>query len=113
MKYTNIDDPAVITAILDRIDTLRVAKGLTVSGLASEAGLSENTIKHMYKKRFYPSLATLFRICNALEITPAQFFSPDNDCVCLTEEMIALIHSYENLSKKYQELVRYIVNTLD
>ena len=41
------DDQQTINRIIERIDSLRTERGWSVSGLALEANLSENTLKHL------------------------------------------------------------------
>lgn len=55
-----------------RIRTAREGKNLTQERLAELTGLSNNYISNIERKRSKPSVETLIKLCNALEITPDQ-----------------------------------------
>ena len=46
-----------------KLRTLRVAKGLTLTRLAAEIGLSTALLSKLETDRMLPTLATLWRIC--------------------------------------------------
>ena len=69
----------VYNAIMDvkeRLEELRVEKGLSIYELTYKAELSENTIYHWYNNRSSPSLSALMAVCKALDITLEEFFNP-------------------------------------
>lgn len=53
-----------------RIRTARMHKNLTQEELAEKVDVSNNYISNIELNRSKPSLATLIKICNVLEITP-------------------------------------------
>lgn len=53
-----------------RIRNARESKNLTQEQLAEMTGLSNNYISNIERNRSIPSLETLVKICNVLEVTP-------------------------------------------
>ena len=53
-----------------RLSKIRKEKGLTQAQLAEKANLTNNYISNIETQHSIPSLETLVKICNALEITP-------------------------------------------
>lgn len=53
-----------------RIKAAREAKKLTQEELAELTGLTNNYISNIERNRSKPSIETLIKICNSLEITP-------------------------------------------
>ena len=77
-----------------------------------EHPLSENTIKYIFKKQSCPTIPTLVRLCNALNIPLWQFFllaSVDN---MQPHKEYELLVEFDKLDKKYKELIIYIAKYL-
>ena len=53
-----------------RLSRIRREKGLTQAQLAEKANLTNNYISNIETQHSIPSLETLVKICNALNITP-------------------------------------------
>lgn len=53
-----------------RIKSARESKKLTQEELAELTGLTNNYISNIERTRSKPSIETLIKICNALEVTP-------------------------------------------
>lgn len=63
-----------------RIKELRVAKGLQQSELADMVGITRESLSRMERNKVSPSIETLERICDALEVSIRQFFnSPESE----------------------------------
>ena len=61
-----------------RIEQLCKERNITVNGLSYIAGVPNSTIKGIfYKRSKNPGIVTIKKICDGLEITPAQFFDTD------------------------------------
>lgn len=54
----------------NRIKATREAKNLTQEKLAELTGLSNNYISNIERNRSIPSLETLVKLCNSLDVTP-------------------------------------------
>lgn len=113
MKQFPMNEQEAIRNILDTIDCIRSEKGMTLNKLALEAEISENTVKHIFNKQTCPSISTLMRMCNALEIPMWEFF-----LLTATEKMqphkeYELLSSFEKLNSDYKELIIYITKHLN
>ncbi len=64
--------------ILQKITAQRVARNWTEYQLALHSGLPQSTISSWYRKNMLPSIASLQKICNAFDMSMAQFFSEGN-----------------------------------
>lgn len=106
------DDQQTINRIIERIDSLRTERGWSVSGLALEANLSENTLKHLYKRKTYPTLQTLYRISAALGYPLWQLLAFDNKAYTLSAQERELLNAYNRLSPRHRELLLYIANKI-
>ena len=68
----------VSSLVADRIMELCEERGITVNGLSYIAGVSNSTIMSIfYKRSINPGIATIKKLCDAFEITLAQFFDTD------------------------------------
>ena len=54
----------------------RLAAGLTMRELAAQAGMSQPFLSNLENSRAMPSIATLYKIANALGVSPREFL-PD------------------------------------
>ena len=71
-----------------KLRTLRVAKGLTLTRLAAEVGLSTALLSKLETDRMLPTLATLWRICQVYGIGLSYFFSePTQHLVAITRNV--------------------------
>ena len=111
MKRTNYEQH-IISSIVNRIDSLRVERGYSIYELAQRANLSENTLKSLYKRKHFPNFYTLYRLCEAFEISVWQFFLFGDDEAALSQNEMTLLRNYENLSPKCRELLFEISGNL-
>lgn len=64
--------------IAKKIADLRIAAHLSQNALAKKAGLGQATIREIEMGEKSPNIITLEKICTALDITLAEFFTEDN-----------------------------------
>ena len=107
-----LTDRALIENVLNTIDGLRTKKEFSIHRLAIEAGLSENTLKYIFKRRSCPSLITLNRLCHAFEIPLWQFFLLSNVEQRLPLKEYELLRHFENLTEAHKDLLIYIAKQL-
>ena len=88
-----------MTDILGLIRKNREARGWTEYQLAVESGLTQSTISSWYRKQLVPSIPSLEKICVALGITLAQFFSEEENTFALTPVQQHLIEASVSLSE--------------
>ena len=67
--------------VLDRITELREARGWSEYQLSVKAELTQSTISSWYCKNMIPTIPSIQKICDAFEITMAQFFIQEDDTV--------------------------------
>ena len=105
-------EQALINLIVDRIDSLRVEKSFSIYELAQRADLSENTLKKVYKKQGFPTVFTIYRLCQAFNITLSEFFMLDNNNRAFSKKELELLERFSKLSPKAQdallEISRYL-----
>ncbi|MBR2030394.1 MAG: helix-turn-helix transcriptional regulator [Clostridia bacterium] len=99
------DEKRFVTLLVQRIDYLRSEQGMTLYQLAQKATLSENTIKSLCKRKSYPNLLTLNRICEALGITLSEFFLYEDGNMRFTKAHLDLIKNYEKVSLQSKALL--------
>lgn len=110
-QFTN-NDQQLISSVLNAIDCIRSEKGLTISRLALDAGISENTIKYIFKKQSCPTIPTLTRLCDALGISLWQFFLLTAVGKVQPHQEYELLTEFEKLNKRHKELIIYIAKYL-
>lgn len=61
-----------------RINELRTIRNIKSGDLAKEVGISPTFLSYLENGTKNPSLDTLQKICNALDVTLGEFFSSEN-----------------------------------
>ena len=98
-------DREIINGIVQRIDLLRCEQGLTMYQLALRANMSENSLKFIYKKQSYPNIYSLYKLCEALDISMSDFFLFDKKGVRFSKTELELLQNFEKLSSKSKALM--------
>lgn len=96
--------------IIERIETLRFAKGWSVYKLAAESGLSDKAIYNWLKRGTLPTIKALENICDAFGITMSQFFA-EGDMIEINTEFKELLADYISLSDEQKNLVKAIMKS--
>lgn len=104
MKTTDYEQQS-INNIIDRIDNLRTQQGYSIYKLAQKADLSHDTLRSLYKRQSFPSIHTIYRLCEAFEIPVWQFFLFGDDELVFSRNEMKLIENYESLPQKQRELL--------
>lgn len=86
--------------ILDHITEQRLLRNWTEYELAKRANLPQSTISSWYRKKMLPSLASLEKICQAFDMTMAQFLAEDTKLAEITPDERKLLQKWELLSPK-------------
>ena len=68
---------SVVNYALEKIEAICCKKGITKYKLAKQAQTPYTTLTNMFKKDTMPTLPTLQKICEGLDITMSQFFLED------------------------------------
>lgn len=88
--------------VLQRILDLRLERGWSEYRLSEESGIAQTTISSWFRKQICPTIPSLEKICNAYNITLAQFFDLNQEPVSLTPEQTQLVENWNRLSSAQQ-----------
>ena len=98
--------------VLERILQLRLERGWSEYRLSEESGIAQTTISSWYRKEICPTVPSLEKICNAYNITLAQFFNYSNEPVSLTSEQQELINNWNRLDSNQQKKLIDFLKTI-
>lgn len=90
---------------LEKIESICSKKGITKYKLAQNAQIPYTTLTNMFKKDTMPTLPTLQKICEGLDITMAQFFLEEGTRLDLTEKQRELLVLWDELPADQQARV--------
>ena len=65
--------------IIDKMKTIRIKKGVSQMELSLRSNLSQSFIANLEKGKKQPSVLTLIRIAEALNVNPQEFFPESVD----------------------------------
>lgn len=102
----------MIMDTLQRLRQLLDERHWTEYRLAKATGLSDSTIKNIYKRNTQPTIETLEAICRGFGITLAQFFA-DGEMVELTPDLKELFNGWVNLTTEQKQAVMAVVNAFN
>lgn len=97
--------------VLEKLDKLRRAKGLSVFKLTELSGLSENTIYNWYNKGCLPTIYALKSVCEVLDITLSEFFA-ETEAEHLSAQEEKLVLSFRRLPERQKELYLNLISEL-
>ncbi len=83
-----------------RIIYLRATKGLTTTGLAYRAGLAQSHLRDIELGKKNPTIETVSHICDALEISMAEFFSEEIENSLKEDEVLRTIYRLNAYQRK-------------
>ena len=87
-------------------------RGWSVYRLAQEAGVPQSTLANLFLRNNMPTVSTLERICQALGITMAEFFSQQPTLPPEEELTAQLLEEWAALSPAQKRLVLELVHQL-
>ena len=100
--------------VVGRIQELCKARAWTYYRLAKASGTPYSTLSTMLHKTNVPSVPSLMKICNGLDITLGQFFSAQDETVKLTPEQKHCLTCWDALDDTGRRLaVAYMQGLLD
>ncbi len=105
-------EQAILNAVIDRIDTLRVKSGLSIYKLAQEALISESTLKKLLRRQTFPNILTIYRLCEVLQVSVSEFFDFESDAIKSADERFAVISAFEALSQNNKWLILELMKNL-
>ena len=86
--------------IPDRIAGLSEKRGYTKYRLSQITGMTQTALGNILSQKSIPTIPTLERICDAFNITLAQFFSEDGSRLDLTDEQSEILEVWDGLDVK-------------
>lgn len=98
--------------IIERIDNLCRQHNMSKYRLSQITGISQSAFSKMSRQQSTLSLETIQRICDALGISMAQFFSESEEYPDLTEQQKSLIHNWSLLDEKKRDFALLFIEKL-
>ena len=93
-----------------RIVNLRSTKGLTTTGLAYKAGLAQSHLRDIELGNKNPTIETVTHICDALEISVAEFFSEEIENNLTDDELFRAIY---RLNSNQRSLLLQFIKSME
>ena len=93
--------------ILDKIDNLRKQRGWSIYKLAEEATLTQSTVANMFARKSLPSINTLKLICEAFNMSLAEFFSEN-----VVVEKTTISSKFHKLSDRDKKIVNSLIDLM-
>ena len=98
--------------IPDRIDGLSEKRGYTKYRMSQLTGKPQTALGNILSQKSIPTIPTLERICDAFNITLAQFFSEDGSRLDLTDEQSEILEVWDGLDVKENEILLSFIRRL-
>lgn len=99
--------------IIERIDNLCRQHNMSKYRLSQITGISQSAFSKMSRQQSMLSLETIQRICDALGISIAQFFSESEEYPDLTEQQKNLLHYWTLLDEKKRDYALLMIEKLN
>ncbi|WP_422445273.1 helix-turn-helix domain-containing protein [Thermoanaerobacterium sp. DL9XJH110] len=93
-----------------RLKEIRKSKTITITALSKKIGLTREYLSNIERNINTPSLQTLQKICDALGITLAEFFSEEERQI--PPEISSLMKEVKNLTPEQAELLARFIQTM-
>jgi transcriptional regulator with XRE-family HTH domain len=92
----------------ERIRTIRLSKDISAEHLGKMVGVSQSSISRIEGNVISPSLETLYKICDALEIEIADLFSNNDN---LPPDLLNLIITAKKLTAKQRKKLTEMIES--
>ena len=92
--------------IIDRNEQLCEKKHISRYRLAQKSGIAQSSISTLLNRKSVPTIQTLEKICEGLDMTLAQFFAGDDKLPDLTEEQKSLLEEWNAMDEQQRQLVK-------
>jgi transcriptional regulator with XRE-family HTH domain len=97
--------------VLPRIRELCRRKGWSVYKLAQESGINYSTLNNIFRRNNVPTISTLIKLTDGLEISLSAFFSDDTPAY--TDKQKLLMQRYNDLPREDKKLLEAYLNGLE
>ena len=102
--------------VINRINELIKERNWSIYRLAKESSIAYSSLNNIFIRNTVPSVLTLEKICNGLQITLSQFFETDTNVQPVSDILSSdernLVNIYRNLSKSDKKLMNAYINGL-
>ncbi len=98
--------------IMERIDDLCSKHKISKYRLSQITGISQSAFSKIARQQSSLSLDTIQRICDALGISVAQFFSEPGEYPDLTPDQVRLLNSWALLDEKKKDYALLIIEKM-
>ncbi len=95
----------------DRLEQLMRERGWSMYKLSKESGLSESTIRNLFKRNTTPSIETLKIICKSFGITLSQFFA-EGEMVEMSPSLKELFDLWVNLTPAQKAALKSMMQAM-
>jgi len=92
--------------IIAKIEKLCEKKNISRYRLAKKSGIAQSSISTLLNRKSVPTIQTLEKICDGLDITLAQFFTEDEEYPDLTSDQKQLLSDWNAMDDHQKELVK-------
>lgn len=92
--------------IIAKIEQLCEKKNISRYRLAQKSGIAQSSISTLLNRKSIPTIQTLEKICDGLDITLAQFFTEDEEYPDLTSDQKQLLSDWNAMDDHQKELVK-------
>ena len=92
--------------IIAKIEQLCKKKKISRYRLAQKSGIAQSSISTLLNRKSVPTIQTLEKICDGLDITLAQFFTEDEEYPDLTSDQKQLLSDWDAMDDHQRELVK-------
>ncbi len=98
---------------IDKLNLLRISKGLSIRKLSNLCGLSEPSVKAILSQKGAPRISSIEKICEALNISLATVFSGSDETIFSSAKVPTdVITAFEKLSQEAKGHLLWIANNL-
>ena len=95
----------------ERLQQLMDERGWSMYRLSKESGLSESTIRNLFKRNTSPSIETLEMVCNGFGITLSQFFA-EGEMVEMTPELKEIFNEWRFLTQEQKQAIKQMLHAM-
>lgn len=102
--------------VIKRISDMLKQRNWTIYRLAKESGLSYSSLNNLFVRNTMPTISTLMKICEGLNISMSEFFEEDtpscSEVDTLTCDERELLDKYRRLGKYDKSLLQAYISGL-
>ncbi|MDO4179608.1 MAG: helix-turn-helix transcriptional regulator [Phascolarctobacterium sp.] len=95
-----------------RISDYLALRNISRNDLARLAGISTGALREIMQGKNVPTVATVEKLCKALNISVSQFFDTDDAFHDLTEDQVKLLDLWTSFSEEQREHARIYLDGL-